>query len=273
MHGRQNSASSISASSHHGEPLSYVQQMRMAKATVWAERGPKDAVYQKKKPKPQTSARKGMFGIKLFNGGSNSSSNQTSNSTTNAKPSKTKLRLYAAPQHNTLVPRLSASEANDVDEFDNFTSTAPPMEKRTSNAPSLARSSLIQSRTGSLYNNSSNTPNIDSSLSAAAATTTSSPGPVRMDSVTSSLANSILRDPEDMFSRKPLTTTTTASAPSPQFALYPSSGFTTSRSGSPTQLQQYTMQHLGSDSDDDVDRMIEQRPRLFVANADLSDSD
>lgn len=41
--------------------ISYVQHMRMAKATVWAERGPKDAVSDVRKSKvaPQ---KKGKFG-------------------------------------------------------------------------------------------------------------------------------------------------------------------------------------------------------------------
>lgn len=252
MHSRQSSQSSSKApSTHQGDAPSYVQQMRMAKATVWAERGPKDAVFQRKGKVP-SSTRKGMFGIKIFNGGQ-------AGSNTSAKPSKTKLRLYAAPQHNTLVPRLSASEANDNDDFDNFASAAPHLlEKRTSTAPSLARSSLQQatSRTTSLYN----TTGVIDSLPASPG-----PKPARMDSVTSSVATSSLRDPEDMFTRKPVVGASTV------FATYPSSGFTTSRSGSPTQLQQYTAHHLPSDSDEDG--TLEQRPRLFIANADLSDSD
>lgn len=249
QHGRHDSQSSIKApSAHRVDTTSYVQRMRMAKATVWAERGPKDAVSEGRKLKTSSSTKKARFGMKMFNGGPAP--------VQYAKPPKTKLRLYAAPQHTTLVPRLSASEANDIDDFDNFASAAPMAlaEKRTSNSPSLAaRSSLHQSmsRGNSIHTGDRSAP--------------SSPGPKpsRMDSVASSVATSSLRDVDDLF-----TTRRTLSPSQFNFA----SGVTTSRSGSPTQLQQYTMHHISSDSDDE-DRGVQERPKLFVANADISDSD
>lgn len=261
LHSRQSSQSSIRNSIVAQQPQytgpSYVQQMRMAKATVWAERGPRDAVNEGRKVKPQSTAKKSRFGMKMFNGPTPAG--------TQAKPGKTKLRLYAAPQHTTLVPRLSASEANDNDDFDNFASAAPTLaEKRMSNAPSITRSSLhhTASRTNSLLNSSATVLE-----PTAPATAPSSPGrlPHRMDSVASSNANSsILED-------KQRTGQAVFSLP-----VGAGSQYTVSRTGSPTQLQQYTTHHLNvSDSDcsDPGNAVAENRPRLFIANADISDSD
>lgn len=270
QHSRHSSqSSSRPASSHFHELPSYVQQLRMSKATVWAERGPKDAVSDSRKLKQPNANKKSRFGMKIFNGNSPAPVQY-------AKPSKSKLRLYAAPQHTTLVPRLSASEANDYDEFDNFASAAPLADKQTSNAPSITRSSLNRSmsRTNSFHH-------LEQPQQQASAP--SSPGPkqhFRMNSVVSSGPS--VPDSDTLF---PSSTTTTTTATTRQtipstshftFPGTPGNGFpaTTSRSGSPTQLQQYTTHHLPSDSDDEDRYQPESRPKLFIANADAdTDSD
>lgn len=245
-HSRQSSVGSMLPPSSEG--ISYVKQLRMAKATVWSERGPKDAISDARK-KSTGSQKKGMFG-KLFTGNTNGLPLQQQ-PMQYAKPSKTKLRNYAAPQHTTLVPRLSASEANETDDFTNFTSSTYLNDKRASHTPSLARSSLYQtqSQSNSIYNVES-------------APTSPIKEPRRMDSVASSYTSSGTKDLDGAFSASTLRTAT--------FTL--PSNTAVSRSGSPTQLQQYTVNHIPSDSDDDIEPVLP-RTKLFIANADLSDSD
>lgn len=228
--------------------------MRMARATVWAEKGPKDAVNDPRK-KIHSSNKKGRFG-KLFASGNGSA--MASPQQQSSKPSKAKLRLYAAPQHDTLVPRLSASEANESDDFTNFTSSTYVPTTRTSNAPSLARSSLhhSMSQSNSMHNFNESAP----------------PSPVRqhprrMDSLASSGTDSLHKDAEAAFEASSRRTLSQV-----QFGL-PGSNLTSPRSGSPTQLQQYTTHHVPSDSDDDGIEHEAPRPRLFIANADISDSE
>ncbi|CCG82610.1 protein of unknown function [Taphrina deformans PYCC 5710] len=234
----------------------------MTQATVWAGRGPRDAVNDRSKVKPNTATKRGRFGMKLFSAQTQAQS----------KPLKSKLRLYASAEQTTLVPRLSATEANDNDDFDNFTSTAPNygVEKRHSAAPSIGKSSLRNSvsRNNSLHNTVE-----------AAETSVFEPlnRPVRMSSIASSGATSssfnVIDDPVSfsgssgrLASALPRINGTSSPA---QTASFPSP----SRSGSPTQLQQYTMQHVPSDSESD-DIQLESRPKLFIANADVdSDSD
>lgn len=188
-----------------------------------------------------------------------------------SKPLKSKLRLYASAEHTTLVPRLSASEANDIDDFDNFTSTAPnySLEKRHSAAPSIAKSSLRHSvsRNNSLHNTIE-----------AAENSVLDPlnRPVRMSSVASSGATSssfnVMDDPASFSGSSARLASALPrfnGSSSPAQMTFPSP----SRSGSPTQLQQYTAQHVPSDSESE-EIHLENRPKLFIANADVdSDSD
>lgn len=64
MHSRQSSSSSlpVKRSNSLGLQDSYVQRLRMAKATVWAERGPKDSVNDVRKAKVSSSQKRGRFG-------------------------------------------------------------------------------------------------------------------------------------------------------------------------------------------------------------------
>lgn len=243
-------------SSLQTDSASYVRQLRMAKATVWAEKGPKDAVSDSRK-NLSSSQKKSRFGMKIFN-----SSNTTAPSAQYVKPQKTKLRLYAAPQHTTLVPRLSASEANDGDDFTNFTSSTYVNDKRASNAPSLARSSLqhTRSQTDSIHKTHS-IHNIDSAPSSP-----NRPAP-RADFTTASGASSSID------ADAALTASSRRTLSQSQFMFPSTTHVTTSRSGSPTQLQQYTTHHNPSDSDDEDREPEVRRPKLFIANADISDSD
>ncbi|ORY79047.1 hypothetical protein BCR37DRAFT_101889 [Protomyces lactucae-debilis] len=250
-HSRQSSVGSSFSrplSAQQADQVSYVQRMRIAKGTVWAERGPKDAVNEQRKQKVAQTKKRG-FGMKMFHGAPPAQQ---------ARTGKSKLQPYAAPQHTTLIPRLSASEANDDNDqdFDNFTSSANYEAKRTSAAPSLSKSSLRRYPTST--HNSTFTPDVPS-------VPTSPVGLTRLnhlDSGLSSGANSSAQ--HDMPFPAPNQTS---------FGFGSTSGFATSRSGSPTQLQQYTQQHIPDDSDDEESRYHQPRQKLFIANADISDSD
>lgn len=153
------------------------------------------------------------------------------------------MQYNPAPQHTTLVPRLSASEAvnDDDEEFDKFASISG--QQGSTLSPSHDRRSVA-----------------DSELPLHTV-------PRRMSSVVSSTASS-LNSSSMRRERESLIMT-----PAHSSFNYPSSHYVPSQTGSPTQLQHYTRN--GQSDDEDSNLIVDlPRPKLFVANADVvSDSD
>jgi hypothetical protein len=177
--------------------------------------------------------------------------------TQQTRTGKVKLQPYAAPQHTTLIPRLSASEANDNDDdFDKFTTSAAIEARRTSAAPSISKSSLKRYPTST--HNSTHAPEASFAPTSPLGIQKAS----RINSFVSSTGDSTI--PQD----QPFPAST-----QPLFGFGGQTGFATSRSGSPTQLQQYTQQHVPDDSDDEAAGYQQPRQKLYIANADISDSD
>lgn len=156
-----------------------------------------------------------------------------------------------------MIPRLSASEAVDNDdEFDNFaSSTGFAQDKRSSR---LGQSSLAQGYTRSLGHAPTQTQTLSPEYGVGRTEVSNTPN--RIDSIASSGASSFHQRDDGLF-MKTLNTQFEHTSSQP------------SRTGSPTQLQQYSRHETANESEDEV-LEIDTGRRLFIANADIdSDSD
>ncbi|BFZ54568.1 hypothetical protein PYCC9005_001605 [Savitreella phatthalungensis] len=329
------------------QPISYVQRLRAAKATVWSERGPKDtlAADNNGRLRKGSSSKRSRFG-RFF--GDSSSNNQSSSSSaypggsghygsgshghhasgsgggsgagrySSAPKQSGKMKLIplTAAGSNALVPRLSATEAyddNDQDEFDKFASYPASREALPRRSISPVRPSSIggyagMPRVDELQESGSGSGSgaygdfdfgsdvhIEPYAASSQHTLPGTHPPKRMDSMLSSDASSSMMQSDS----DALVGGHRRSHSAARFD-FTSSNYP-SRSGSPTQIQQYQItgdypsrsgstahlpgqvsgnNHGGAgtrdndSSDDELEIQMMPRQRLFVANADSpSDSD